>query len=86
VTVEERFGANVKRLRRRLDLSPGGASRARPGPPDPDRVVERGLRLGRIDTLVKLCGALEAEPNDLLQGLSWEPPPHQRDGRFLAEG
>jgi transcriptional regulator with XRE-family HTH domain len=35
--------------------------------------VERGLRLARIDTLVKLAASLERTPNDLLAGIQWTP-------------
>lgn len=36
-------------------------------------MVERGIRLPRIDTLVKLAGALEVPAADLLQGIDWKP-------------
>jgi transcriptional regulator with XRE-family HTH domain len=35
--------------------------------------VERGLRLARIDTLVKLAASLGQTPNDLLTGIHWTP-------------
>jgi transcriptional regulator with XRE-family HTH domain len=35
-------------------------------------MLENAERLPRIDTLVKLCGALQVEPSVLLKGLSWE--------------
>jgi transcriptional regulator with XRE-family HTH domain len=34
-------------------------------------VLERGARCPRIDTLVKLAGALEVSPCDLLEGIVW---------------
>jgi transcriptional regulator with XRE-family HTH domain len=36
--------------------------------------LERGERIPRTDTLVKLCGALRVEPRVLLAGLVWMPP------------
>jgi hypothetical protein len=33
--------------------------------------VERGLRLCRIDTLVKLAASLEVSADDLLAGITW---------------
>ncbi len=36
-------------------------------------MLERGIRLARIDTLVKLAGALEVSPNELLEGIAWVP-------------
>lgn len=35
--------------------------------------LERGLRLARIDTLVKLAGTLSVSPCDLLEGIEWTP-------------
>jgi transcriptional regulator with XRE-family HTH domain len=35
--------------------------------------LERGARVPRIDTLVKLAGALEVSTDDLLQGMTWTP-------------
>jgi transcriptional regulator with XRE-family HTH domain len=35
--------------------------------------LERGLRVARIDTLVKLAGSLEVTPGELLAGLEWSP-------------
>jgi len=35
--------------------------------------LERGERVARADTLVKLAGSLGVEPAELLDGLSWEP-------------
>jgi transcriptional regulator with XRE-family HTH domain len=36
-------------------------------------LLERGERLPRIDTLLKLAGALELPPARLLEGMSWSP-------------
>lgn len=33
--------------------------------------LERGLRVARVDTLLKLAAALEASPADLLEGMTW---------------
>lgn len=37
------------------------------------RMLERGYRIPRIDTLVKLAGALEVRPEYLLDGVGWPP-------------
>lgn len=47
--------------------------------------LERGDRLPRIDTLVKLAGALNVTPCELLAGLDWKPA-KGRPGRFRIEG
>jgi transcriptional regulator with XRE-family HTH domain len=70
--VAERFGANLVRCRKAADLSQeelgfrANLHRTEIG------MLERGVRLARIDTLVKLSGALEVEPADLLDGISWQ--------------
>lgn len=35
--------------------------------------LERGERVARVDTLVKLAGALSVPPSELLEGLEWAP-------------
>ncbi len=36
-------------------------------------LLERGGRIPRIDTLVRLAGSLGVAPEDLLKGLKWSP-------------
>jgi transcriptional regulator with XRE-family HTH domain len=73
VNVAERFGANLVRARKRAGISQeelgfrASLHRTEIGQ------LERGVRLARIDTLVKLAGSLGINPGDLLEGLSWEP-------------
>jgi transcriptional regulator with XRE-family HTH domain len=80
-----RFGANLRRCRRRAGLSQerfalaAGLHRTETG------MLERGIRLARIDTLVKLAGALEVEPNDLLDGISWRIGPRRPLGSFATD-
>jgi transcriptional regulator with XRE-family HTH domain len=74
VTVAERFAANLLRHRKAAGMSQeevaalAGLHRTEIG------MLERRIRLPRIDTLVKLCGALEVEPGELLEGIEWRPP------------
>ena len=46
--------------------------------------LERGHRLARIDTVVKLAGALSIAPGDLLAGMKWTPGGVARPGKFEA--
>jgi transcriptional regulator with XRE-family HTH domain len=48
-------------------------------------MLERGQRMPRIDTLVKLVGALGVPPGDLLDGIDWISGSAQV-GRFLVAG
>jgi transcriptional regulator with XRE-family HTH domain len=71
--VAAHFAANVKRLRGAAGLSQGElAFRA-----DIHRTqvsfMEGGRRSPRLDTLVKVVGALGVTANDLVDGITWEP-------------
>jgi transcriptional regulator with XRE-family HTH domain len=45
--------------------------------------LERGLRIARIDTLIKIASSLEVAPAELLTGLDWQPG-STRIGGFAA--
>lgn len=47
--------------------------------------LERGLRVPRMDTLVKLCGVTGVEPNALMQGIRWTPA-SITEGGFQSQG
>lgn len=74
VDVAARFGNNLVRCRKRAGLSQeelgfrASLHRTEIG------MLERGVRVARIDTLVKLAGAIGVTPEDLLDGLLWTPP------------
>lgn len=36
-------------------------------------LLERGARVPRVDTLIKLTGSLSVEPDELLDGIDWAP-------------
>jgi transcriptional regulator with XRE-family HTH domain len=82
--VMDGFRANLRRIRKRAGMSQeemgflADLHRTEVG------MLERGIRLPRIDTLIKLAGALEVEPGELLTGLRWVPsgPP---SGAFRAD-
>jgi transcriptional regulator with XRE-family HTH domain len=81
VTVAERFGDNLRRCRKQAGLSQEEVARRASMHRTQVAVAERGERLPRIDTLVKLAGALEVSPDELLAGLKWKPGEVQA-GRF----
>ena len=75
MTFAKRFGRNLTRARQRtqpyisqeeLGLR-AGLHRTAVGQ------LERGERTARLDTYMKLIGALGAQPGDLLDGLAWRP-------------
>ena len=73
VDIATRFAENLTRCRKNAGMSQEelgvGASLHR----TEISQLERGLRLARIDTLVKLAGALSISPCDLLEGIDWTP-------------
>ena len=85
MTVAERFGANLRRVRKQTGLSQeetalrASLNRTEVG------LVERGERLPRIDTVVKLAGALGASLADLTEGIEWTPG-ETRPGQFALPG
>ena len=46
--------------------------------------LERGERVARVDTVVKLAGSLGIHPGELLDGMGWNPG-GTRIGEFTAE-
>jgi transcriptional regulator with XRE-family HTH domain len=81
--VAGRFGKNLVRCRKLAGLSQDELSIRASVHRTEISQLERGLRLARIDTVAKLCGSLEAEPNELLAGIVWLPG-DVRLGRFAA--
>lgn len=79
--IAARFGDNLKRVRLAAGVSQDElAVRASVHRTEISQ-LERGLRVARIDTLIKLAASLEATPAELLAGIAWEPG-EQRRGRF----
>lgn len=79
IEVARRFGVNLRRVRRQADLSQeevgfrSSLHRTEVG------LLERGARVPRIDTLVKLTGALGLRIDcALLDGIEWTPGKRER--------
>jgi transcriptional regulator with XRE-family HTH domain len=82
LSVAEQFAANLVRARKKAGLTQEEVSwRAELHRTEVSQ-LERGLRVPRIDTLIKLAATLEAEPSELLDGIAWAPG-EMRPGRFL---
>jgi transcriptional regulator with XRE-family HTH domain len=82
--VREPFRANLRRLRILSRLSQEQLAARTSLHRTAIGLMENGERLPRIDTLIRLAGALEVTPNDLLQGIEWAPPREQAGGRLHA--
>lgn len=44
-------------------------------------LIERGKRVPRLETIVKLAGALEVEPSALLEGMAWKLAPPKKGAK-----
>lgn len=76
-----RFAANLRRCRRRADLSQEELGSRASLHRTAIGLLERGARMPRIDTLVKLATALEVAPDELIDGIGWTPG-NRRPGEF----
>lgn len=71
MTVAGRFGRNLTRIRKEAGLSQEQVAFLAELHRTEVGMLERGARLARVDTLVKLAGALEVTPDELLAGVGW---------------
>lgn len=82
IDIATRFGKNLARRRKRAKLSQeelavrASLHRTAVGQ------LERGERVARVDTLVKLAGSLDLPPGELLDGMAWTPGDVRR-GSFV---
>jgi transcriptional regulator with XRE-family HTH domain len=84
VEVAIRFGKNLARCRKRTELSQEELAERAALHRTAVGHIERGTRLPRVDTVVKLAGALAIAPAELLDGIVWEPS-DTSEGRFAIE-
>jgi transcriptional regulator with XRE-family HTH domain len=83
--VAERFGENLRRVRRREGLSQEQlAIRALLHRTEVGK-LERAGRVCRIDTLIRLARAMAVPPGELLQGIDWVPG-REPSGAFVLGG
>jgi len=68
-----RFGQNLTRCRERAGISQEELGIRASLHRTAVSQLERGERVARTDTLVKLAGSLAVRPEDLLAGLAWTP-------------
>jgi transcriptional regulator with XRE-family HTH domain len=73
VSVSAQFGKTLARYRKAAGLSQEETAVRASLHRTAVGQLERGERVARVDTLIKLAGSLEIEPGELLAGLSWQP-------------
>jgi DNA-binding XRE family transcriptional regulator len=73
VEMSERFAANLTRLRRAAGYSQEDLAFRAAIHRTQVSLLESGSRMPRVETLIKLAGALEVTPDEILEGIVWEP-------------
>ncbi len=71
--LRERLGANLRECRKRLGISQEEVSFRAETHATVISALELGERVPRIDTFVRVAGALEAAPGELTSGIVWTP-------------
>lgn len=72
--VQDQFASNLRYLRKRAGYSQEELSYRADLHRTNVGMLERAVRMPRIDTLVKLAGALGVTAAELLDGIDWTPP------------
>lgn len=71
--IAARFGENLVRVRKRVGLSRDELGIRASLHRTEVSQLERGMRVPRIDTLVKLTTSLGISADELLDGITWKP-------------
>ena len=84
MSLAARFGRNLARCRKQVGISQEETAVRASLHRTAVGQIERGERVARVDTLIKLAGALGVDPSALLSDLSWQPG-ETLAGRFEFE-
>jgi transcriptional regulator with XRE-family HTH domain len=80
LAVGEHFGRNLRRVRRRQDLTQEMLARRAAVHRTYIGLLENAERVCGIDVLIRLAGALDVSPLELLDGIDWVPGPEPEPG------
>jgi transcriptional regulator with XRE-family HTH domain len=83
--VAERFGRNLFHARRHAGFSQDELARLTSLHRTEISLIERGRRLPRVDTLIKLTSALAVGVDQLIWGVGWIITTPTRPGSFAVE-
>jgi transcriptional regulator with XRE-family HTH domain len=87
MTVAEHLGWNLRKARRRTGMSQEHLSRRTGLHHTEISMLERGIRVARLDTFMKMAQCTEADPTELVEGITWhEPPGWDAPGWFTVVG
>jgi transcriptional regulator with XRE-family HTH domain len=85
IKLQRRFAENAILLRDRAGLSQAMTAERASLHITEISLIERALRMPRLDTIVKLSGALEIDACELLVGMGWQPPKDIGRSGYYAE-
>jgi ribosome-binding protein aMBF1 (putative translation factor) len=71
--VAQRFGDNLRRIRRRKGLSQDELAARASLHRTEIGLLENGQRVARITTMIQLAGAMDVDPTELIAGINWSP-------------
>jgi len=71
--VAQRFGDNLRRIRRRKGLSQDELAARASLHRTEIGMLENGQRVARITTMIQLAGAMGVDPTELIVGIDWSP-------------
>jgi transcriptional regulator with XRE-family HTH domain len=74
MTVAEQLGHNLRRTRRLALMSQDDLSRRTGLHHTEISLLERGGRIPRLDTAIRILESTGADPRDLVEGVGWEEP------------
>jgi transcriptional regulator with XRE-family HTH domain len=76
MTPRERFAINLRKARQKKGISQEELGFRCDLHRTEISLLERGGREPRLGTIVKLCGSLETTPEQLCEGVAWNPAKH----------
>lgn len=86
MTLAERFSANLKRARMEAGLQPSELGRLAELHRTEVYALEHGLRVPRLETLLKLSCSLKVPAAALLEGMAWKPSQIGFGSLVIADG
>lgn len=81
MTVAEQIGMNIRKIRPRADMSQDDLARRSGIHHTEISLLERGGRIPRLDTCIRILESTGADARDLVEGVGWEEP-----GRWDQKG
>jgi transcriptional regulator with XRE-family HTH domain len=85
MSIAERFAANLKRCRQRAGINQSELARRTELDTTTISLFELAKRTPRLDTLVKLTGALDCRADELIEGMVWTRHPNTYGGFTIAD-